>query len=84
VNQTSNPAEAPSVDEFLGTKPRPAWRRTMKYWLPALIALIVIALILAVIFREKPKPDYITAAVAKESLSLSVTATGNLRPTNQV
>jgi HlyD family secretion protein len=56
----------------------------MKYWLPALIALIVIALILALIFREKPKPDYITAAVAKESLSLSVTATGNLRPTNQV
>jgi HlyD family secretion protein len=84
VNQTSNPAETPSVDEFLGTKPRPAWRRTMKYWLPALIVVIVIALILSAVFSEEPKPDYITEAVAQESLSLSVTATGNLRPTNQV
>jgi HlyD family secretion protein len=84
VNETSNPAEAPSVDEFLGTKPRPAWRRTMKYWLPALIVLLVLALILSAVFSEKPKPDYITEAVAQESLSLSVSATGNLRPTNQV
>ena len=84
MNETSNPAEQPSVDEFLGTKPRPRWRRTMKYWLPALIVLVVLALILSAVFSEKPKPSYITEAVAQESLSLSVTATGNLRPTNQV
>jgi len=84
VSDTSNPAEQPSVDEFLGTKPRPRWRRTMKYWLPAVIAGLVLALILWAIFREEPKPDYIAAAVTQESLSLSVTATGNLRPTNQV
>ncbi len=84
MNETSNPATAPSVDEFLGTKPRPAWRRTMKYWLPGLIVALVLALILSAIFSEKPKPDYITAAVRRESLALSVTATGNLRPTNQV
>jgi HlyD family secretion protein len=84
VNEASNPASQPSVDEFLGTKPRPWWRRNLKYWLPALVALIVLALILSAVFREEPKPDYITEAVAQESLSLSVTATGNLRPTNQV
>jgi HlyD family secretion protein len=83
VNATSNPAEQPSVDEFLGTKPRPRWRRWMKYWLPALIVLVLV-LVIAQCTAEKPKPDYITEAVAQESLSLSVTATGNLRPTNQV
>ncbi len=73
----------PSVDEFLGTKPRPRWRRWMKYWLPALIVgLLVLAI--AQCTAEPPPPDYITEGVAQESLSLSVTATGNLRPTNQV
>jgi HlyD family secretion protein len=84
VNDTSTPAAQPSVDEFLGTKPVPAWRRTMKYWLPGLIVALLLAVILWFIFREPPKPEYITAAVRRESLALSVTATGNLRPTNQV
>ncbi len=79
----SKPDEQPSVDEFLGTKPRPRWRRWMKYWLPGLIVLLLI-LGIAQCTRDAPKPDYITAPVAQESLSLSVTATGNLRPTNQV
>ncbi|MBA4046849.1 MAG: efflux RND transporter periplasmic adaptor subunit, partial [Erythrobacter sp.] len=55
----------------------------MKYWLPALI-LIALVLAIAQCSGEKPKPDYITEAVGQESLALSVTATGNLRPTNQV
>ena len=84
MNDTSNPAEQPSVDAFLGTKSLPRWRRTMKYWLPAAIAGLVLVLIVWAIFREEPEPEYITAPVAQESLALSVTATGNLRPTNQV
>jgi HlyD family secretion protein len=83
VNETSTSAEQPSVDEFLGSKPRPRWRRWMKYWLPA-IGLLLLILLIAQCTREAPGPDYITEAVAQESLSLSVTATGNLRPTNQV
>lgn len=82
---TTQAAEpGPSVDEFLGTKPRPRWRRTMKYWLPGLIVLVLLALILSAVFSEAPKPDYIAESVVQESLDLSVTATGNLRPTNQV
>jgi HlyD family secretion protein len=84
VNATSNLAEQPSVDEFLGSKPRPLWRRTMIYWLPTLILAVLLALILSAIFSEAPKPDYITEKVVQQSLDLSVTATGNLRPTNQV
>ena len=83
MNDTSKLAEAPSVDDFLGTKPRPRWRRWMKYWLPALVVALLIFGI-AQCTAEAPPPDYITEAVAQESLALSVTATGNLRPTNQV
>jgi len=83
VNESTRPAEAPSVDEFLGSKPVPAWRRWMKFWLPALV-LLVLVLIIARCTADPPPPDYISEKVAEESLALSVTATGNLRPTNQV
>ena len=83
MNEASNPAQAPNVDEFLGSKPRPRWRRWMKFWLPGLV-LLLLALGIARCSADPPPPDYITEAVAQESLALSVTATGNLRPTNQV
>jgi HlyD family secretion protein len=83
VNASDNSAGAPGVDEFLGSKPVPRWRRTMKFWLPALI-LVLLVLIIARCTADKPKPDYITEPVTQASLALSVTATGNLRPTNQV
>lgn len=83
MNQASNPAETPSVDEFLGTSPPPLWKRWMKYWLPGLV-LVLLALLIARCTADPPPPDYITEQVAEESLSISVTATGNLRPTNQV
>lgn len=83
MNDKSIAAEQPSVDEFLGTKPRPRWRRWMKYWLPGL-GVVLLILLIAQCTAEPPKPDYITEAAVQESLDLSVTATGNLRPTNQV
>jgi HlyD family secretion protein len=71
-----------SVDEFLGTTERPRWRRWAKYWVPALIVLL---LALWYFGGERgDKPQYITQAVARQGLDLTVTATGNLRPTNQV
>lgn len=71
------------LDEFLGAKPRPRWRRWMKYWLPALLVLLVLFAI-ATCSGGSGKANYITETVAQKSLELSVTATGNLRPTNQV
>lgn len=76
-------AEGTNVDDFLGTRPLPRWRRTMKYWLPALVVLVLV-LAIATCSRDSGKPQYITDAVVERSLDLSVTATGNLRPTNQV
>lgn len=70
-----------SVDEFLGTTERPRWRRWAKYWIPALIVLLI-----ALYFMSggEEQPNYITEEVVERSLDIEVTATGNLRPTNQV
>jgi len=77
----SGEGQAQSVDEFLGTSAKPRWRRWAKYWVPALLVLL---LVLYVVTREEAKPEYITEAVVERSLDIEVTATGNLRPTNQV
>ncbi len=71
------------IDDFLGTKPKPRWRKYMRYWLPALIVIVLILLI-AQCSGGDDKPQYITETVQQRSLDLTVTATGNLRPTNQV
>jgi len=74
--------ETENVDEFLGTTTRPRWRRWAKYWVPAVIVLALLVIILAT--RNQGKPEYITEPVAEHALDITVTATGNLRPTNQV
>ena len=75
--------DGPDVDEFLGVSERPRWRRWMKYWLPALIILLLI-LAISQCSGGDEKVSYVTEDVVQESLDLTVTATGNLRPTNQV
>jgi HlyD family secretion protein len=76
------PPEAITIDEFLGTTAKPRWRRRAKYWVPALIVLLVLMYVLST--RNNNKVDYIAEPVTKNSLDITVTATGNLRPTNQV
>src|SRR6187402_129087 len=70
------------IDEFLGTTTRPRWRRWAKFWVPGLVVL-VLGLYFAT-HRGDNKPQYITEPVVQRSLDIDVTATGNLRPTNQV
>ena len=72
---------AQSVDEFLGASERPRWRRWAKYWVPA---LIVVLIALYFVSGGEEQPNYITEPVVERSLDIEVTATGNLRPTNQV
>ncbi|HYD25925.1 MAG TPA: efflux RND transporter periplasmic adaptor subunit [Croceibacterium sp.] len=71
-----------SVDEFLGVNDRPRWRRWAKYWVPALLVLLLAAWYFGSSGEEKA--EYISQPVVQRSLDLTVTATGNLRPTNQV
>jgi HlyD family secretion protein len=72
----------PSLDEFLGVEHRSRWRRWALYGIPAL--LVLLAVLYVVRNAGDGRPDYITADVTQRSLDLTVTATGNLRPTNQV
>lgn len=73
--------EPETVEEFLGVEQRPRWRRWAKYWVPALVILLLL-----VYFTRggDEGPQYITEEVVERSLDIEVTATGNLRPTNQV
>jgi HlyD family secretion protein len=81
MNDVSTPP-VETIDEFLGTTEQPRWRRWAKYWIPALLVLILVIVVIAE--RGGDKTNYITEPVTRHSLDLTVSATGNLRPTNQV
>lgn len=72
-----------SIEEFLGSDDRPRWKRWAKVWIPAVLLL---GALLAIVWLtdDSGKVSYVTAEVTRKSLDVEVTATGNLRPTNQV
>jgi len=72
-----------NLDEFLGAKPVPAWRRYLKW---VLIAIGVVLLLLAAKswFGGSDAVQYATDKVERGSFQVSVSATGKLAPTNQV
>lgn len=79
----SDMAPPENIDAFLGQKTRPRWQRWMKFWLPAVIILLLILLV-STCSGGNEAPTYMTEEVERGSLDLTVIATGNLRPTNQV
>jgi HlyD family secretion protein len=83
-------AMKPSDDDIsqtlgLDTSPR-GFKRSMRWALMAVLALVVIAGGWMVFFRDGDSgaPRYITAPVQRGELRVTVTATGTLEPTNQV
>jgi HlyD family secretion protein len=82
MNTTVAAEQPPSVEEFLGVEKRPRWKRWAKFWVPGLIVLLLVLWYFG--SSGEAKPEYITQTVTQRSLDLTVTATGNLRPTNQV
>jgi HlyD family secretion protein len=77
-----NDTTIPRIDEFLGASTTPRWRRWAKFWIPGLIVLL--GALYYFTRGDDGKPQYITEKVTERSLDIEVTATGNLRPTNQV
>ncbi len=75
--------KADNLDEFLGTEPAPRWKRWAKFWVPAVILILVLLLVGRCVGGGNGV-NYLTEDVTTGSLDLEVTATGNLRPTNQV
>lgn len=71
------------LNDFLGAKPVPAWRKWAK-WAGVALGVVLLLLLLKSCFGGAAKPEYSTEAVTRGSLSVSVSATGKLAPTNQV
>ncbi len=72
-----------NLDAFLGTPPRPWWRRWLKWGLIGLGAVLLILLALK-LFGGSTETHYSTDAVERGNLTVTVSATGKLAPTNQV
>ena len=73
-----------STDEFLGVKPVPAWRRYLK-WVAVAIGVVLLALLVQrCVFGGKEPPQFATQSADRGDLTVTVSATGKLAPTNQV
>ncbi|MEO9130341.1 MAG: efflux RND transporter periplasmic adaptor subunit [Sphingomonas sp.] len=72
-----------NLDEFLGVKPAPWWQRYVK-WVAIGVGVILLVLLIMHFVGGSAKVDYATETVDRGSLSVSVSATGKLAPTNQV
>lgn len=65
-----------------GLEGPPAWQRGLKW---GLIALAIVAIVYVAFFRDGGKEvSYVTEQVVTGDLTVTVTATGNLEPRNQV
>ncbi|GAA0666880.1 HlyD family secretion protein [Sphingomonas insulae] len=71
------------IDDFLGVKPVPAWRRYLK-WVFVAIGVVLLALLLKSCFGPQAEAGFSTQAAERGNLTVTVSATGKLAPTNQV
>ena len=76
-------AAAEDIGTYLDTGRRKVWWKRPAFWVPVLLVLLAI-IAYSIFGRGDDGPDYITEAVQRRSLDLTVAATGNLRPTNLV
>lgn len=71
------------LDAFLGTPPNSPWRRRAM-WGGVSVLMLGILLLLVRCFSASGDSAYITEEVRRGDLTVTVSATGNLAPTNQV
>ena len=71
------------LDDFLGAKPAKPWRKWVVRGGIGL-ALLVLVLLVARCFSGDDQPNYATREVRRGNLTVTVSATGNLKPINQV
>jgi HlyD family secretion protein len=72
-----------TLDDFLGVRPQPAWRRWIKWGFVALGAILLLLLVWR-FATGKEQAGYATVAARRGDLTVTVSATGKLAPTNQV
>ncbi|WP_449473152.1 efflux RND transporter periplasmic adaptor subunit [Sphingobium chungangianum] len=71
------------LDEFLGARSEKPWRKWVVRGAVGL-ALVIVILLLARCFSGEDKPNFATREVRRGDLTVTVSATGNLKPINQV
>jgi HlyD family secretion protein len=73
-----------NLDEFLGTPARPWWRRWLKWIIVGAVVLVAVFLLSRFVFGGATATQYSTEEAARGNLTVTVSATGKLAPTNQV
>lgn len=73
-----------NLDEFLGTPARPWWRRWLKWIIVGVVVLLAVFLLSRFFFGGATETQYSTEEAARGNLTVTVSATGKLAPTNQV
>ncbi len=73
-----------ALDDFLGVKPQPAWRRWAKWGLVAAGVVLLLLVLSRCVLGGGDDVRYATAAAQRGNLTVTVSATGKLAPTNQV
>ncbi|GAA0726695.1 efflux RND transporter periplasmic adaptor subunit [Sphingomonas japonica] len=76
-------APSPALDEFLGAKQTPAWRRNLK-WVAVAIGVLLLVFTAWRVLSPAEATGYATQPARRGSLTVTVSATGKLAPTNQV
>ncbi|WP_022682832.1 efflux RND transporter periplasmic adaptor subunit [Sphingobium bisphenolivorans] len=71
------------LNDFLGEKPRKPWRKWIVRGAVG-VALLILILLIARCFGGDDTPNYATREARTGDLTVSVSATGNLKPVNQV
>lgn len=73
-----------NLDEFLGTPARPWWRRWLRWIVVGAVVLLAVFLLSRFLFGGAAATQYSTEEAARGNLTVTVSATGKLAPTNQV
>lgn len=79
----SPPPHDTDIDAFLDANPKPWWRRNLRWLVVAAIVLVLLAGV-SRCARGSGEGDYATATVRRDTLQITVSATGHLAPTDQV
>jgi HlyD family secretion protein len=72
-----------NLSDFLGTPPRPWWRRYLK-WVLIAVGVVLLGLLGWHFLAGSEQVHYATEDVQRSNLTVTVSATGKLAPTNQV
>ena len=82
TTESSDP-KGQTLDAFLGVQEEAPWKKWLKWGLIAL-ALLLAAFLAWKLLGPKETASYVTEKVERGELTVTVSATGNIRPVNQV